>query len=60
MTPMSTSSVDRQIQDRIQSFVAELSGLVRRSAVEAVQAALGGGVAARRCAPHSGGGGEGD
>jgi hypothetical protein len=46
MTPMSTSSVDRQIQDRIQSFVAELSGLVRQSALEAVQAALGGGVAA--------------
>lgn len=46
MTPMSTTQLDRQIQDRIQAFLTELSGLVRQSALEAVQAALGGGVAA--------------
>ena len=43
---MSTTQLDRQIQDRIQAFLTELSGLVRQSALEAVQAALGGGVAA--------------
>jgi hypothetical protein len=45
MTPMSTTQLDRQIQDRIQAFLTELSGLVRQSALEAVQVALGGGVA---------------
>ncbi|MFM7297727.1 MAG: hypothetical protein ACKO4Q_10970, partial [Planctomycetota bacterium] len=43
---MSTTQLDRQIQDRIQAFLTELSGLVRQSALEAVQVALGGGVAA--------------
>jgi hypothetical protein len=46
MTPMITTQLDRQIQDRIQAFLTELSGLVRQSALEAVQVALGGGVAA--------------
>ena len=43
---MSTTQLDRQIQDRIQAFLTELRGLVRQSALEAVQVSLGGGVAA--------------
>jgi len=40
---MSTPSLDQEIQSRIQSFLAELSGLVKKSALEAVQEALAGG-----------------
>ena len=35
-----TSNLDQEIQSRIESFLAELSALVKRSAVEAVQLAL--------------------
>lgn len=38
---MPTPTLDQEIQSRIQSFLAELSGLVKRSALEAVQGALG-------------------
>jgi hypothetical protein len=37
---MPTPALNQVIQSRIQTFLAELSGLVRRSAMEAVQAAL--------------------
>ena len=37
---MSNSSLDQEIRNRIQSFLAELSGLVKKSALEAVQSAL--------------------
>jgi hypothetical protein len=37
---MPTPTLDQDIQSRIQSFLAELSGLVKRSALEAVQGAL--------------------
>jgi len=36
------TSIDDQIQDRIQTFTAELSALVKQAALEAVQEALGG------------------
>ena len=36
-------SVDQQVEDRIQAFVAELSELVRRQALQAVAEVLGGG-----------------
>jgi hypothetical protein len=39
-SPMPTPTLDQDIQSRIQSFLAELSGLVKRSALEAVQGAL--------------------
>ncbi len=37
------SNVEQELQSRVNAFVAELSGLVRRAALEAVSAALGGG-----------------
>ena len=43
---MATTSLDTEIQSRIQSFLGELSVLVRKSALEAVQDALAGGGAA--------------
>ena len=39
-TPMATPTLDQEIQSRIQSFLAELSHLVKKSALEAVQEAL--------------------
>ena len=51
-SPMPTSTLDQDIQFRIQSFLAELSGLVKRSALEAVQGALAvDGAAPRRRGP---------
>jgi hypothetical protein len=41
-TAMKTSSLDQQIRSRIDSFLNEMSQLVRLSALEAVHAALGG------------------
>jgi hypothetical protein len=40
MPSMPTPTLDRDIQSRIQSFLAELSALVKRQALEAVQGAL--------------------
>ena len=46
---MKTTTLDREIQAKVQTFVAELSSLVKTSALESVQQALGGtAVAARR------------
>jgi len=39
---MATSQIDKQIQDRIEAFLGELSGLVRQAAIESVADALGG------------------
>ena len=39
------SSIEKQIRNSIESFVAELNGLVRQAAVEAVSHALGGNAA---------------
>ena len=39
---MPLSTIDSQIQARIDEFVQELSGLIREAALEAVQEALGG------------------
>ena len=43
---MATSQIDKQIQDRINSFLGELTGLVRKAALESVAEALGGEIAA--------------
>ncbi len=43
------ADINKQIEQSIQAFVTELSGLVRAAAVDAVQAALGG--TARSAAP---------
>jgi len=48
---MATPTLDQDIQNRIQSFLAELSGLVRRSAMEAVRGVLGEGPAPKRRGP---------
>ncbi len=45
------SNIDQQINQRIQLFVTELSGLVRAAAMDAVQAALGGKAVAVRRGP---------
>ena len=45
---MPNNSTDQAIRTRIDSFLTELSGLVRKSALEAVQEALGGGAPRRR------------
>ena len=45
---MSASPVHQDIQARIQSFLAELSGLVRKAALEAVHDALGEGAGPKR------------
>ena len=42
------SSLDTEIQSRISAFLAELSQLVKRQALEAVHEALGGAAAPRR------------
>jgi hypothetical protein len=45
------NTLDQDIQSRIESFLAELSGLVKRSALEAVNEALGEGAAPVRRGP---------
>jgi hypothetical protein len=45
---MQTSDLDQQIRDRIETFVQDLSSLVRQSAVHAVASALGQGMPTRR------------
>jgi hypothetical protein len=45
---MPNKSTDQSIRTRIDSFLSELSGLVRRSALAAVQEALGEGARRRR------------
>ena len=45
---MPTNPTDQAIRSRIDSFLSELSGIVRQSALEAVQEALGGGAPRRR------------
>ncbi|MFN0006697.1 MAG: hypothetical protein ACKVXR_02225 [Planctomycetota bacterium] len=40
---MPNSTLDQEIQSRIQSFLTELSALVKKSALESVQTALAGG-----------------
>ena len=45
---MPNNSTDAAIRTRIDSFLAELSGLVKRQALEAVHEALGDGAAPRR------------
>lgn len=48
---MTNSTLDQDIQSRIQTFLAELSALVKKSALESVQAALADG---RNGAPRRG------
>lgn len=43
---MSNTQIDQQIRDRINTFVEQLSSLVRQAAVEAVRTALTGGAPA--------------
>lgn len=45
---MATHTTDQQIRVRIDSFLTELSGLVRKAALDAVQEALAGGATTRR------------
>ncbi|MGC4089804.1 MAG: DNA-binding protein [Polyangiaceae bacterium] len=45
---MANSSVPDQVRSLVESFVAEMSDLIRRSAMETVQHALAGGEAPRR------------
>lgn len=45
---MATSKIDNEIRERIDSFIGELSQLVKDAALEAVQEALGGGQAPAR------------
>jgi len=45
---MPTSALDQDIQDRIHTFLSELSGLVKKAALEAVHEALGDNGSARR------------
>jgi len=45
-------NIQEQIQDRIQSFVNELTGLIRQAGLEAVQEALGGPAPKRRGRPR--------
>lgn len=42
---MPNNIIEKQIQDRVEGFVAELSELVKQAALEAVHGALGGGTA---------------
>jgi hypothetical protein len=48
---MANHDTDSAIRSRIDSFLTELGALVRKSALEAVQEALGGGGAPRRRGP---------
>jgi hypothetical protein len=45
---MARHDTDREIRTRIDSFLSELSALVKRAALESVNEALGGGAPARR------------
>jgi hypothetical protein len=45
---MANNTADHDIRTRIDSFLAELSGLVRKAALEAVEEALGEGASRRR------------
>lgn len=45
---MANSSISDQVRSRVESFVAELSDLIRHSAMETVQQALAGGEGPRR------------
>ncbi len=45
---MAHTTTQKQIQDRVQSFVNELTGLIRQAGLEAVQEALGGAAAPKR------------
>jgi hypothetical protein len=45
---MANKNTDSEIRTRIDSFLTELSGLVRKAALESVQDALGSGAAPRR------------
>ncbi len=45
---MSKNSIDQQIADRVDAFVADLTDLIRQSAVEAVRETLEGSAPARR------------
>lgn len=44
---MPQTGIEKEVRDRVESFVAELSDLIRRAALESVQEALGGGGSAR-------------
>jgi hypothetical protein len=48
---MATSNLDTEISSRISSFLDELSGLVKRQALEAVHEALGGAAGPARRGP---------
>jgi hypothetical protein len=48
---MTTQNLDREIRFRIDSFLTDLAGLVKRSALESVQDALGGSAAPARRGP---------
>ena len=48
MRTMANNPLDRQIRARIDSFLAEMSGLVKLSALDAVRTALGQGAPPRR------------
>ena len=45
---MAHVNIQKQIQDRVQSFVNELTGLIRQAGLEAVQEAMGGAAAPKR------------
>ena len=45
---MANNNLDQQIRNRIESFLDEIAGLVRASALESVHDALGDGAAPRR------------
>ena len=49
---MAHVNIQKQIQDRVQSFVNELTGLIRQAGLEAVQDALGGVAPKRRGRPR--------
>ena len=48
MARMNSKDLDRQIRERIETFLGELSNLVKQSALESVRDALGEGAPARR------------
>jgi hypothetical protein len=48
---MTRSSLDTELRSKIDSFLGELSGLIKKSALDAVHAALGNGVAPARRGP---------
>ena len=50
---MSKNTIDREIAERVELFVADLTDLIRQSAVEAVRETLEGGAPARRATSSS-------